>query len=128
MTFDEYLGMEVDPSGSWREASIEILDHHKNPTGNVNGGVLISLADNLATGAANQAWRAKTGESAFLVGVDLHAVMLSNQLGGRVRARSTPVRAGRRLVVIRTVVVGTDDKLLAEVTTTHVPAAPERRD
>ena len=47
--------------------------------------------------------------------------MLANQQGGTIRATATPVRVGRRVTVIRTQVWGDDDKLLAEVTTTHVP-------
>jgi 1,4-dihydroxy-2-naphthoyl-CoA hydrolase len=58
---------------------------------------------------------------AFLVGVDLHAVMLTNQQGGTNIARSKPVRIGRRIVVIRTQVSGEDNKLLAEITSTHIP-------
>ena len=50
------------------------------------------------------------------------AVMLANQLGGRIRGQALPVRVGRRITVVRTVVLGDGDKPLAEVTTTHVPA------
>jgi uncharacterized protein (TIGR00369 family) len=119
MTFDQHIGMSRGDSDS--EAKIETQDHHLNPTGNINGGVLISLADNLATGVANRHWREKTGDQAFLVGVDLHAVMLTNQQGGTIIARSKPVRIGRRIVVIRTQVSGEDNKLLAEITSTHIP-------
>lgn len=120
VTFDRHIGMIVDPATG--RATIRIEPHHLNPTGNINGGVLISIADNLATGAAGRAYRDKIGEERFMVGVDLHAVMLSNQQGGTIHATSTPVRVGRRITVIRTEVRGDDDKLLAEVTTTHVPA------
>ena len=52
MTFDEFIGMkyeEIDGRGvSW--LAIEL--HHCNPTGNINGGVFLVMADNLATGAA----------------------------------------------------------------------------
>ena len=117
MTFDQYIGMEHHEAG----ASITIQSHHCNPTGNINGGVIISLADNISTGAANSAYFEKTGERKFMVGIDLHAVMLANQQGGAIRATATPVRVGRRVTVIRTQVWGDDEKLLAEVTTTHVP-------
>ena len=121
-TFSQFIGMQMDDQdGPQVSARIEILPHHTNPTGNINGGVIISLADNLSTGAANRAYHEKTGEQRFMVGVDLHAVMLGNQQGGEIVARSTPVRVGRRITVIRTEVRGTEDRLLAEVTTTHVP-------
>jgi len=120
MTFDQFIGMQyVDDDAVG--ARIEIQPHHCNPTGNINGGVIISLADNISTGAANKAYFAKTGERKFLVGIDLHAVMLANQQGGTIRGIATPVRVGRRVTVIRTQVLGDDDRLLAEVTTTHVP-------
>ncbi|MCB1693100.1 MAG: PaaI family thioesterase [Pseudomonadales bacterium] len=121
MTFDEHIGMQFSQGDDRNEAWIDIESHHQNPTGNINGGVIISLADNLATGAANRAWSEKTGERAFLVGVDLHAVMLANQHGGRIHATAEPVRVGRRITVIRTTVRGDAGKILAEVTTTHVP-------
>ena len=121
MTFDEHIGMEFDGGDGEQSARIRIQSHHCNPTGNINGGVIISLADNLSTGAANVAYFEKTGERRFMVGIDLHAVMLANQQGGTIRAVSQPVRVGRRVTVIRTSVLGDDDRLLAEVTTTHVP-------
>ena len=121
MTFDQYIGMQHSGDGNEVSAHIRIEPHHCNPTGNINGGVIISLADNISTGAANRAYELKTGERKFMVGVDLHAVMLANQQGGTIRGVATPVRVGRRITVIRTQVWGDDDRLLAEVTTTHVP-------
>jgi 1,4-dihydroxy-2-naphthoyl-CoA hydrolase len=121
MTFDEYIGMEHLDVGDDVGARIRIQPHHCNPTGNINGGVIISLADNISTGAANRAYFEKTGERKFLVGVDLHAVMLANQQGGTISARAEPIRVGRRITVIRTQVWGDGERLLAEVTTTHVP-------
>ena len=121
MTFDRYIGMEPTPSGGPMTAQIRIEPHHCNPTGFVNGGVIISLADNLATGAAGRAYLDKTGERRFMVGVDLHAVMLANQTGGTLTAEAHVVRVGRRVTVIRTEVRGDGGRLLAEITTTHLP-------
>ena len=50
MTFDPYVGMQFSGEGEDMIATVEIQPHHCNPTGNVNGGVILSLADNLATG------------------------------------------------------------------------------
>jgi 1,4-dihydroxy-2-naphthoyl-CoA hydrolase len=121
MTFDQYIGMQHVGDGVQAVAQIRIEPHHCNPTGNINGGVIISLADNLSTGAANRAYLEKTGERRFLVGIDLHAVMLANQQGGTITAVATPIRVGRRVTVVRTEVRGDGDRLLAEITTTHVP-------
>lgn len=122
-TFDRFIGMTaIDGSEQTPgQAQIVIEPHHCNPTGNINGGVIISLADNLSTGAANRAYFEKTGEQKFMVGVDVHAVMLANQKGGTIRGFASPVRIGRRITVIRTRILGDDDRLLAEITSTHVP-------
>lgn len=124
-TFDRLIGMQPpdDAEPGCLRSRIVIEPHHCNPTGFVNGGVFLSLADNLATGMANVAYFEKTGERAFMVGIDVHASMLSNQKGGTIFAESRVVRAGRRVTVIRTTVTGDGGKLLAEVTTTHVPGS-----
>ena len=122
MTFDEFIGIRYQDGGdAEHSASIEIQPHHCNPTGNINGAVFLSMADNLSTGCAGRAYAEKFGEDRFMVGVDVHAVMLANQLGGTVRAVSRAVRVGRRITVVRTEVRGEADRLLADVTTTHVP-------
>ncbi len=121
MTFDEYIGMEHDDEPVPRHATVRILPHHCNPTGGINGGLFLSMADNLSTGAANRGYFEKFGERKFMVGVDLHAVIRANRQGGTIRAVSAPIRVGRRITVVRTLVFGDDDKLLCEVTTTHVP-------
>ena len=124
MTFDEFIGIEYPDEESGTATLtcwVTVQPHHLNPTGNINGAVFLSMADNLSTGTAGRAYFEKTGERKFMVGIDLHAVMLANQQGGTIRAVSAPVRVGRRVTVIRTQILGDDDRLLAEVTTTHVP-------
>lgn len=121
MTFDAFIGMTGWNEDGPSTARLIVESHHCNPTGNINGGVLLSMADNVSTGAANEAYFEKHGERKFMVGVDLHAVFLANQQGGMLTAVSTPVRVGRRVTVIRTQVLGDGGRLLAEVTTTHVP-------
>lgn len=106
MTFDEYIGVEYLDHDDATVGVVHIQTHHGNPTGNINGGLLISLADNLATGAAGRAYKEKFGEDKFMVGVDLHATMQSNQLGGSVRGVSRATRVGRRVTFVRTQVLG----------------------
>ena len=121
MTFDQYIGMNHGVFQGEVSATVEVQPHHLNPTGNINGGLLLSMADNASTGAANRAYFEKTGERKFLVGVDLHAVMLANQQGGTIRVVSKPLRVGRRITVVRSEVIGDEGRVLCEVTTTHVP-------
>ena len=80
------------------------------------------LADNSATYMANPTNDDGPNLGAFMVLVDLHSSMLGNQSDGELRATSTVVRCGRRVTLIRTVVPGTEERRLAEVTTTHIPA------
>ena len=93
ISFDRYIGMghvEIDDGeqDDCLRSRIVVQPHHQNPTGYVNGGVILALADNLATGMAGRAQFAKTGERSFWVGIDVHTAMLSNQQGGELLAES----------------------------------------
>ena len=71
MTFDEYIGMEHGEYETGDFTSVvRVREHHLNPTGNINGGLFLSMADNASTGAANRAYCEKTGEQKFRVGVE----------------------------------------------------------
>jgi uncharacterized protein (TIGR00369 family) len=118
------LGMrflEVTPEHATAELTIE--DRHKTPVGAIHAGVLVGVADSTATALAIVARSALAGgDASFVVAIDLHAVFLANQQGGAICAESRIVRAGRRIVVVRTTVTGDAGRTLCEVTTTHVPA------
>lgn len=117
------LGIEmVEETADRAVARLEIRDEHKTPTGVVHSGTILSLADDCATRAANRANDEGRNPGAFMVLVDLHSTMLGNQTDGVLTALSTIVRCGRRITVVRTVVTSTDEKRLAEITTTHIPA------
>jgi 1,4-dihydroxy-2-naphthoyl-CoA hydrolase len=119
----EHFGIEtIEVEADRVVARMPIGERHSNPMGAVHGGAIISLADNTATGMANRANLDDSGAGPFMVAIDLHAVLLSNQQGGVIEAESRVVRRGRRVTVIRTVVRGAEGRTLAEVTTTHVPA------
>lgn len=118
----EHLGFEmVETTDEHTVMRLVIQPHHMNPVGMVHGGTLLSLADNAATACANRAHAAIDDDGRFMSGIDLHAVMVGNQRGGTVRAEARIVRAGRRVIVVRTQVTGEDGRLMAEVTTTHIP-------
>ena len=117
-----YLGFEaIAIDDEHAVARLVIQEQHTNPTGAIHGGVLLALADNLATAMAGRANAGGPNAGKFMVGIDLHATMLRNQQGGSITAEARVVRAGRRVTVIRTVVAGDDGRALAEVTTTHIP-------
>jgi uncharacterized protein (TIGR00369 family) len=99
-----------------------VAEGARNPFGTVQAGALIWLADVTATVMA--IGKTEIGEDGrgFPLAVNLHASLLGNQRGGEVRAEARIVRRGQRVIVVRTTVFGEDNKLLAEITTTHIPA------
>ncbi len=117
------MGMRyLEVTAEHATAELAIEDRHKTPVGAIHAGVLVGVADSTATALAITARSAlEGGDASFLVAIDLHAVFLANQQGGTIRAESRLVRAGRRVVVVRTVVTGDAGRTLCEVTTTHVP-------
>jgi uncharacterized protein (TIGR00369 family) len=100
-----------------------ITDGVRNPFGTVQAGAMIWLADVTASVLVLEKHGLGEEGAGFPLAVDLHTTLLANQRDGEVRAEARFVRAGRRLYVVRTRVTGNDGRLLAEVTTTHVPAS-----
>jgi uncharacterized protein (TIGR00369 family) len=94
-----------------------------NPYGVVHAGALLWFADVCATRLALGGAEAGPGGSGFPLAIALHAAFLGNQRDGALEARAAFVRRGRRVSVVRTTVSGAGGRLLADVTTTHVPAA-----
>jgi len=104
-------------------ARMPVTDRMLNPAGLVNAGAMIWLADVTATILALELTNQAAGLSVFPVAVNIQAALLANQKDGEVVAESRVVRHGRRLTVVRTAVRGDAAGLLAEVTSTHIPAA-----
>lgn len=93
-----------------------------NPFGTVQAGAMLWVADVTATVLAiGSAKLGKKGQG-FPLAINVNASLLGNQRGGEILAEARFVRKGKRVTVIRTRVTGDDGRLLAEVTTTHVPA------
>ncbi len=117
-----HLGIEVVEVNDERAVSrMTIADYHKTPVGAVHAGTLLALADGTATLLANRVNGIGGAQGGFMVSIDLHAVMLSNQQSGELFATAHVVRHGRRVTVIRTQVTGDGGRVLTEVTTTHIP-------
>ncbi len=93
-----------------------------NPFGTVQAGAMLWLADVTATVLAIGS--AELGEKGqgFPLAININANLLGNQRGGEILAEARFVRQGKRVTVVRTRVTGDEGRLLAEVTTTHVPA------
>jgi 1,4-dihydroxy-2-naphthoyl-CoA hydrolase len=93
-----------------------------NPFGTVQAGAMLWLADVTATVLAIGKTEIGENGKGFPLAVDLHTTLLGNQRDGEIRAEARFVRRGKRVIVVRTRVTGNEGRLLAEVTTTHVPA------
>jgi 1,4-dihydroxy-2-naphthoyl-CoA hydrolase len=99
-----------------------VLPGALNPFGTVQAGAMLWMADVTATVLAiGSSELGKKGQG-FPLAINVTASLLGNQRGGEILAEARFVRKGRRVTVVRTRVTGDKGRLLAEVTTTHVPA------
>ncbi len=93
-----------------------------NPFGVAHAGAMLWFADVAATILAAGTAEFAPGQPGFPLAINLNANLLGNQKDGVFTARSVFVKKGRSVTVVRTTITGNDDRLIAEVTTTHVPA------
>lgn len=93
-----------------------------NPFGVAHAGAILWFADVCATMLAFGKPDIVPGESGFPLAINLNAALLGNQKQGVFTATSTFVKKGRTLTVVRTAVTGESGRLIAEVTTSHIPA------
>lgn len=94
----------------------------KNPYGGVHAGAMLWFADVTATVLAMGSSDFKEGMPGFPLAITLNANFTGNQKEGALKAVASFVKKGKTVSVVRTKVFGDNDKLIAEVTTTHVPA------
>ena len=94
----------------------------KNPHGGVHAGAMLWFADVTATYLAMGSTEAREGMSGFPLAITLNANFASNQREGKLKAIASFVKKGRTVSVVRTTVFGENDKLIADVTTTHIPS------
>jgi len=93
-----------------------------NPFGTVQAGAMLWMADVTATVLAIGSAQLGEKGQGFPLAINVNANLLGNQRGGEILAEARFVRKGKRVTVVRTRVTGDNGRLLAEVTTTHVPA------
>ena len=94
----------------------------KNPFGVVHAGAILWFADVTATILAIASNEAGEGKAGFPLAINLNANFVSNQKEGKFKAVSSFLKRGRTVSVVRTTVYGENDKLVADVTTNHIPA------
>src|SRR5262249_55446298 len=93
-----------------------------NPYGVVHAGAILWFADVTATILAMGTTEAGAGMAGFPLAINLNANFASNQKEGKFRAIATFVKKGKTISVVRTTVLGENDKLIADITTNHVLA------
>ena len=101
-------------------AEMPIHDGIKNPFGVVHAGAMLWFADVAATVLVMGTGVAEEGMKAFPLAISLNANFLGNQKEGSFRAVATFVKKGKSVSVVRTAVTGADEKLIADITTSHV--------
>jgi 1,4-dihydroxy-2-naphthoyl-CoA hydrolase len=92
-----------------------------NPFGTVHAGAIIWFADVTATVLALGTESIPENGKGFPLAVNLYTSLLGNQQNGELKAEACFVRKGKQIFVVRTKVTGNNEKLLAEITTTHIP-------
>lgn len=93
-----------------------------NPFGTVQAGAVVWLADVTATVLALSKVDLGPDGAGFPLAININTNLLGNQREGEIKAEARFVRNGKRVTVVRTRITGARGKLLAEVTTTHIPA------
>ena len=93
-----------------------------NPFGTIQAGAMIWLADVTASVLAIGSQEIGSDRKGFPLAVDLHTTLIGNQRDGEIKAEARFIKRGRKIIVIRTRITGNEGRLLAELTSTHIPA------
>jgi 1,4-dihydroxy-2-naphthoyl-CoA hydrolase len=91
-----------------------------NPFGVVHAGAMLWFADVTATLLVVGDTEPAEGMKGFPLAINLVANFIGNQRDGTLTAVASFVKKGRTLSVVRTEVRGANNRLLADVTTSHV--------
>ena len=108
-------------NGDFVKSRMPISSGVLNPFGVVQAGAMLWLADVTASVLTIGSTKISEDGKGFPLAINLSSSFLGNQRNGDIFAEARFVRKGRKIIVVRTQVTGEDEKLLAEITTTHVP-------
>ncbi|MCM2358291.1 MAG: PaaI family thioesterase [Geobacteraceae bacterium] len=103
-------------------SEMPILPGVLNPYGTVNAGAILWFADVTATILVLGSPRASEGMAGFPLAINLNANFVSNQKEGKLKAVSSFVKKGKTVSIVRSIVFGENERLIADVTTNHVAA------
>ena len=120
-TYHGSLEFTVTERGADRVVSeMPIGSGVKNPFGVVHAGAILWFADVTATVLVIGEARPTEGMKGFPLAISLNANFVGNQRDGVLRAIASFVKKGRTVSVVRTEVRGAENRLIADVTTSHV--------
>lgn len=115
--FLRHLGIELTAVGDdWCESQMRVADYHRQQHGFIHAGVLATIADHTAGGAA----RAASGDRDVIT-IEFKINFLRPALGERLRCRARVLRAGKSIIVSEAEVFALKDgeeKLVAKATET----------
>ena len=121
MRFEGTIEFSVIERGDDRVVSeMPIRPGIKNPFGVVHVGAILWLADVTATVLVMGPVQASEGMKGFPLAITLNANFIGNQTDGKFTAVSSFVKHGHTISIVRTLVYGAGEKLIADVTTNHV--------
>jgi uncharacterized protein (TIGR00369 family) len=92
----------------------------KNPFGVVHVGAIVWFADVTATVLVMGSAQASEEMKGFPLAITQNAKFIGNQTDGMFTAVYSFVKRGHTVSIVRTLVYGADEKLIADVTTNHV--------
>ena len=92
------------------------------PDGVVNPGAMLWFADACATVLAYDKDELAPGTAGILTGIGINADIVGNQKEGVLIALSRFVNCGSELSTVHTIITGTDDVLIADITTSYIVA------
>jgi len=111
------LGVTITGVGEgWCESELQVSDRHRQQHGYVHAGVLATMADHTAGGAARSASGAKD-----VITVEFKINFFRPATGDRLRCRAQVLRAGKTIIVAEADVFSnekTGEKLVAKLTET----------
>ena len=93
-----------------------------NPYGVVHAGAILWFADVTATVLAMGSTQFDEAVAGFPLAINLNANLKKKKKAGSFRAVASFVKKGKTVSIVRTMVLGENDKLIADVSTNHVAA------
>jgi len=101
-------------------SEMPLAEGMKNPFGIVHAGAILWFADVTATVLVMGTTEASDGMKGFPLAISLNANFIGNQREGTFKAVASFVKRGRTVSIVRTLVTGEGEKLIADITTNHV--------